>query len=127
MNEKGEIRIKEAKSRLPVDVRGSKTSVLKLPNNVNVLSLLDFDECSTSTPVCVVNAVSWNGGKFEIREDKKIDSKRVHASGMYQKWKSFISLQLYRVSKCFSLPSKQNTCSRLLRLDFIYPYIRSTL
>ena len=75
MNEKGEIRIKEEKSRLPVDVRGSKTSVLKLPNNVNVLSLLDFDECSTSTPVCVVNAVSWNGGKFEIREDKKIDSK----------------------------------------------------
>ena len=31
MNEKGEIRIKEEKSRLPVDVRGSKTSVLKLP------------------------------------------------------------------------------------------------
>ena len=31
MNEKGEIRIKEEKSRLPVDVRGSKMSVLKLP------------------------------------------------------------------------------------------------
>ena len=27
----GETRIKEEKSRLPVDVRGSKTSVLKLP------------------------------------------------------------------------------------------------
>ena len=26
LNEKGEIRIKEGKSRLPVDVRGSKTS-----------------------------------------------------------------------------------------------------
>ena len=34
MNEKGEIRIKEEKSRLPVDVRGSKTCVLKLPINV---------------------------------------------------------------------------------------------
>ena len=32
LNEKGEIRIKEEKSRLPVDVCGSKTSVLKLPN-----------------------------------------------------------------------------------------------
>ena len=32
LNEKGEIRIKAEKSRLPVDVRGSKTSVLKLPN-----------------------------------------------------------------------------------------------
>ena len=31
MNEKGEIRIKEEKSRLPVDVRGSKTPVLKFP------------------------------------------------------------------------------------------------
>ena len=31
MNEKGEIRNKEEKSRLPVDMRGSKTSVLKLP------------------------------------------------------------------------------------------------
>ena len=31
LNEKGEIRIKEEKSRLPVDVRGSKMSVLKLP------------------------------------------------------------------------------------------------
>ena len=31
LNEKGEIRIKEEKSRLPVDVRGSKTPVLKLP------------------------------------------------------------------------------------------------
>ena len=31
LNEKGVIRIKEEKSRLPVDVRGSKTSVLKLP------------------------------------------------------------------------------------------------
>ena len=30
MNEKGEIRTKEEKSRLPADVRGSKTSVLKL-------------------------------------------------------------------------------------------------
>ena len=60
MNEKGETRIEEEKSRLPVDVRGSKTSVLKLPNKVNVLSLLDFDECSTSTPVCVVNANCHN-------------------------------------------------------------------
>ena len=33
MNEKGEIRTKEEKSRLPVDVRGSKMSVLKFPNN----------------------------------------------------------------------------------------------
>ena len=33
MNEKGEIRIKEEKSRLPGDVRGSKTSLLKLPIN----------------------------------------------------------------------------------------------
>ena len=32
LNEKGEIRIKVGKSRLPVDVRGSKTSVLKLSN-----------------------------------------------------------------------------------------------
>ena len=31
LNEKDEIHIKEEKSRLPVDVRGSKTSVLKLP------------------------------------------------------------------------------------------------
>ena len=31
MNEKGVIHIKEEKSRFPVDVRGSKTSVLKLP------------------------------------------------------------------------------------------------
>ena len=35
LNEKGEIRIKEEKSRLPVDVRGSKTSVLKLPILLN--------------------------------------------------------------------------------------------
>ena len=33
LNEKGEIRIKEEKSRLPGDVRGSKTSLLKLPIN----------------------------------------------------------------------------------------------
>ena len=32
LNEKSEISIKEEKSRLPVDVRGTKTSVLKLPN-----------------------------------------------------------------------------------------------
>ena len=32
LNEKGVLRIKEEKSRLPVDIRGSKTSVLKLPN-----------------------------------------------------------------------------------------------
>ena len=31
LNEKGVLRIKEEKSWLPVDVRGSKTSVLKLP------------------------------------------------------------------------------------------------
>ena len=43
MNEKGEIRIKEEKSGLPVDVRGSKTSVLKhgaiLYNEAEVFSL----------------------------------------------------------------------------------------
>ena len=33
LNEKGEIRIKEEKSRLPGDVRGSKTSLLKFPIN----------------------------------------------------------------------------------------------
>ena len=31
LNEKGVLRTKEEKSRLPVDLRGSKTSVLKLP------------------------------------------------------------------------------------------------
>ena len=31
-NEKGVIRVKEEKFRLPVDVRGSKTSALKLSN-----------------------------------------------------------------------------------------------
>ena len=35
LNEKGEIRIKEEKYRLPVDVRGSKMSVLKLSIIVN--------------------------------------------------------------------------------------------
>ena len=37
LNEKGVIRIKEEKFRLPVDVRGSKTSVLKPPNIYYVL------------------------------------------------------------------------------------------
>ena len=39
LNEKGEIRIKEEKSRLPVEVRGSKTSVLKLPKCLSVVAI----------------------------------------------------------------------------------------
>ena len=43
MNEKGVIRIKEEKFRLPFDVRGSKTSVLKLPNvTVKVITKLNL-------------------------------------------------------------------------------------
>ena len=34
-NEKGAIRIKEEKFRLPVDIRGSKTAVLKLSINLS--------------------------------------------------------------------------------------------
>ena len=37
LNKKGVIRIKEEKSQLPFDVRGSKTSVRKLPINYSIM------------------------------------------------------------------------------------------
>ena len=45
MHEKGVIRIEKEKSRLPVDVRGSKTSVLKLPNRSNELITFTVEPC----------------------------------------------------------------------------------
>ena len=45
MHEKGVIRIKKEKSRLPVDVRGSKTSVLKLPNRWNEPITFTMEPC----------------------------------------------------------------------------------
>ena len=69
LNEKGEIRIKEEKSRLPVDVRGSKTSMLKLPNNKlfkksNYLTICSNCKKPNWHPLsCICPVIDWHNAK----------------------------------------------------------------
>ena len=51
LNEKSEISIKEEKSRLPVDVRGTKTSVLKLSSDTVTVSLFFHSALTLLTPL----------------------------------------------------------------------------
>ena len=56
LNEKGEIRIKEEKSRLPVDVRGSKTSgsliTLTSGRKINSVSTTAYNKLPRHSKIC---------------------------------------------------------------------------
>ena len=67
LNEKGETRIKEEKSRLPVDVRGSKTSVLKLPTNPNGRPMLPFDWLIHSSNFSELPSCCFCAGFLQLR------------------------------------------------------------